>query len=107
MVLASALLSSSCRLRLHCRSSVALEDGHHLAYEATYGSEATVDQAAYESAEFWRQVADAVPGFHDAPELERYRGWVANLINRRPGECTTTETRLGLSVNNGSFANRC
>ena len=92
MVLASALLSSSCRLRLHCRSSVALEDGHHLAYEATYGSEATVDQAAYESAEFWRQVADAVPGFHDAPELERYRGWVANLINRRPGECTTTET---------------
>jgi hypothetical protein len=51
-----------------------------------------VDQAAYNSAEFWKEVADAIPGFHDAPALARYRGWVANLITKEPGETQTLET---------------
>ena len=62
------------------------------AYAATYGSAASVDQAAYESAEFWQEVAAAVPGFNDRPELKRFRGWVANLITKPPGEVSTLET---------------
>ena len=102
----AALLSSSYAVSSHAFSrhsrlpghrclrgpAIVCEDGHRLAYEATYGSEASVDQACYESKIFWKQVAEAVPGFHDAPELERYRGWVANLITKDPGECTTLET---------------
>ena len=62
------------------------------AYAATYGSAAKVDQAAYENADFWKQVKAEVPGFDDAPELARYRGWVANLITKPPGECKVLET---------------
>ena len=70
----------------------ALAVGSNRAYAANYGSAAAVDQAAYESAEYWKQVAAEIPGFHDAPELKRYRGWVANLITKPPGELTTLET---------------
>jgi hypothetical protein len=62
------------------------------AYSQNYGCAASVDQAAYESAEFWKLVAAEIPGFHDAPELARYRGWVANLITKAPGECRTLDT---------------
>ena len=64
----------------------------NVAYAANYGSAASVDQAAYESADFWKQVADELPGFYDAPELARYRGWVANLIQKPQGETDTLET---------------
>lgn len=62
------------------------------AYSANYGSAAAVDQAAYESAAFWGEVRDNVPGFNDAPELARYRGWVGNLITKTNGECATLDT---------------
>ena len=62
------------------------------AYAQNYGSAANVDQAAYESAEFWKAVAENVEGFNDAPELRRYRGWVANLISKPQGELETLET---------------
>ena len=62
------------------------------AYAANYGSAAAVDQAAYESSDFWQAVAAEIPGFHDAPELKRYRGWVANLISKPQGEVDTLET---------------
>jgi len=64
----------------------------NVAYAATYGSEVLVDQAAWESGEFWKEVAAAVPGFYDAPELARYRGWVTNLITKPQGECKDLET---------------
>ena len=64
----------------------------NVAYAATYGSAAHVDQAAYDSADFWKEVAAAVPGFHDAPELARYRGWLANLITKPARELSTLET---------------
>jgi len=64
----------------------------HDAYAANYGCAASVDQAAYKSANFWKEVAAELPGFYDAPELARYRGWVANLINKPPGETKTLET---------------
>jgi hypothetical protein len=61
-------------------------------YAANYGSAASVDQAAYDSADFWKEVAAAVPGFNDAPELKRYRGWVANLVSKPQGETKTLGT---------------
>lgn len=73
-------------------AAMALNTPGNRQYAATYGSAAAVDQAAYESAEFWKEVATAIPGFHDAPELARYRGWVTNLITKEPGETNTLET---------------
>ena len=73
-------------------AALSLPTGKNTAYSQTYGSAATVDQAAYESAAFWKEVADAVDGFYDGPELKRYRGWVANLINKPAGELKELET---------------
>ena len=39
-----------------CEAAAALAVGNR-AYSATYGSAASVDQAAYESADFWKEVA--------------------------------------------------
>jgi hypothetical protein len=61
-------------------------------YAATYGSAESVDQAAYNSADFWKEVAAEIPGFNDAPELQRYRGFVSNLISKPPGEVLTLGT---------------
>ena len=66
--------------------------GGNRAYAAVYDSAAEVDQAAYESAAFWKEVAENIPGFNDAPELARYRGWVANLITKPQGELKTLDT---------------
>ena len=62
------------------------------AYAQNYGSAAAVDQAAYQSKAFWQQVAEAIPGFNNAPELARYRGWVSNIITKQPGELATLPT---------------
>jgi len=62
------------------------------AYAATYGSEVRVDQAAYTSPLFWEQVREAIPGFDDAPELRRFRGFVRNLIVESPGNTKVLPT---------------
>lgn len=72
-------------------AALAISTGN-AAYSQNYGSAAAVDQAAFESKEFWQQIASAIPGFYDAPELARYRGWVSNLITKSPGELSTLET---------------
>ena len=52
------------------------------AYSANYGTATEVDNAAFTSSAFWAAVESEIPGFSDDPELERYRGFVQNLLGK-------------------------
>ena len=59
--------------------------GTNKVYATSYGSTIELDQAAWESPQFWRTLDAALPGWSEDPALERFRGFCGNLRSGEPG----------------------